>query len=83
MGANIVALVLGALVLLSGGYVMGLVINEVKTSFRFVSLAGSWFVLVCASLTSSGVSRGVQSIRMRQKKRNLDHIEPTICERRS
>ena len=78
MGANIVALVLGALVLLSGGYVMGLVINEVKTSFRFVSLAGSWFVLVCASLTSSGVSRGVQSIRMRQKKRNLDHIEPSF-----
>ena len=78
MGANIVALVLGALVLLSGGYVMGLVINEVKTSFRFASLAGSWFVLVCASLTSSGVSRGVQSIRMRQKKRNLDHIEPSF-----
>ena len=74
LGANIVALILGALVLLLAGYVMGLVISEVKTSFRFVNLAGSWFVLVVASLTS----RGVKRIRMRQKKRELDQIEPSF-----
>ena len=74
LGANIVALILGALVLLLAGYVMGLVISEVKTSFRFVNLAGSWFVLVVVSLTS----RGVKRIRMRQKKRELDQIEPSF-----
>ena len=78
LGANIVALVLGVLVLLLAGYVMGLVISEVKSSFSFFNLAGSWFVLVVASLTSSFVSRGVQSIRMRQKKHKLDQIEPSF-----
>ena len=39
LGANIVALILGAFVLLSGGYVTGLVLDEMKTSFRFISLS--------------------------------------------
>ena len=71
LGANIVALVLGCSVLLLGGYVMGLLVREVRAGFRSIRLASSWLMLFFASLISKGVSWGVESIRTHQKKRKL------------
>ena len=78
LGANIVALILGALVLLLGGYVTGLVFGEIKTSFRAINLAGSRFVMFVLSLLSSGVSRGAQGLRTRQENRAQLQREPNF-----
>ena len=78
LGANIVALILGALVLLLGGYVTGLVFGEIKTSFRAINLAGSRFVMFVLSLLSSGVSRGAQGLRTRQENRAQLQHEPNF-----
>ena len=78
LGANIVALILGALVLLLGGYVTGLVLGEIKTSFRAINLAGSRFVMFVLSLLSSGVSRGAQGLRTRQENRAQLQHEPNF-----
>ena len=78
LGANIVALILGALVLLLGGYVTGLVFGEIKTSFRAINMAGSWFVMFVLSLLSSGVSRGAQGLRTRQENRAQLQREPNF-----
>ena len=78
LGANIVALILGTLVLLLGGYVMGLVFGEIKTSFRAISLAGSRFVMFVLFLLSSGVSRGAQGLRSRQENRAQLQREPNF-----
>ncbi len=78
LGANIVALILGALVLLLGGYVTGLVFGEIKTSFRAINLVGSRFVMFVLSLLSSGVSRGAQGLRTRQENRAQLQHEPNF-----
>ena len=78
LGANIVALILGALVLLLGGYVTGLVFGEIKTSFRAINLAGSGFVMFVLPLLSSGVSRGAQGLRTRQENRAQLQREPNF-----
>ena len=78
LGANVVALILGALVLLLGGYVTGLVFGEIKTSFRAINLAGSRFVMFVLSLLSSGVSRGAQGLRTRQENRAQLQREPNF-----
>ena len=78
LGANVVALILGALVLLLGGYVTGLVFGEIKTSFRAINLAGSRFVMFVLSLLSSGVSRGAQGLRTRQENRAQLQHEPNF-----
>ncbi|WP_347831833.1 DNA translocase FtsK 4TM domain-containing protein [uncultured Planktomarina sp.] len=78
LGANIVALILGALVLLLGGYVTGLVFGEIKTSFRAINLAGSRFLMFVLSLLSSGVSRGAQGLRTRQENRAQLQHEPNF-----
>ena len=78
LGANIVALILGALVLLLGGYVTGLVFGEIKTSFRAINLVGSRFVMFVLSLLSSGVSRGAQGLRTRQENRAQLQREPNF-----
>ena len=78
LGANIVALILGALVLLLGGYVTGLVFGEIKTSFRAINLAGSRFVMFVLSLLSSGLSRGAQELRTRQENRAQLQHEPNF-----
>ena len=78
LGANIVALVLGALVLLLGGYVTGLVFGEIKTSFRAISLVGSRLVMFVLTLLFSGLSRGTQGLRTRQKNRAQFQSEPNF-----
>ena len=78
LGANVVALILGALVLLLGGYVTGLVFGEIKTSFRAINLAGSRFVMFVLFLLSSGVSRGAQGLRTRQENRAQLQREPNF-----
>ena len=67
LGANIVAVILGAFVLLFGGYVTGLVFGEIKTSLRFISLIGGRLVSFVVSPMSSGLLRGVRGIGTRQK----------------
>jgi S-DNA-T family DNA segregation ATPase FtsK/SpoIIIE len=78
LGANLVALVLGALVLLLGGYVTGLVFGEIKTSFRAISLVGSRLVMFVLTLLSNGLSRGAQGLRTRQKNHAQFQREPNF-----
>ena len=78
LGANIVALVLGVLVLLLGGYVTGLVFGEVKTGFRSGFSIGRRLTLLVVSLTSKSVSRGLQGLRTHQKNQIIEQIEPNF-----
>lgn len=84
LGANIVALVLGALVLILGGYVTGLIFGEIKTFFRIVSLLVSRLILALVFV----LMRGWSGLRGRQERRaaercdvNMDPLSQSETER--
>ena len=74
LGANIVALVLGALVLILGGYVTGLIFGEIKTFFRALSLLGSRLILGLIF----ALARGWSGLRSRQERRAAERSDPAM-----
>ena len=78
LGANIVAVILGLLVLLLGYYVTGLVFSELRFSVRTLGLGASKSVFLLGNLFAFSLSKGAQAIKLR---RNLTHpfvnLEPS------
>ena len=74
LGANIVAIVLGTLVLILGGYVTGLIFREIKTFFRVTSLLGSRLILGLIYV----LARGWAGMRSRQERRAAERSDPTM-----
>ena len=74
LGANIVAIVLGTLVLILGGYVTGLIFREIKTFFRVTSLLGSRLILGLIYV----LARGWAGMRSRQERRAAERNDPTM-----
>ena len=84
LGANVVALVLGTLVLILGGYVTGLIFGEIKTFFRVISVLGSRLILGLIFISA----RGWSGLRSRQERRaaersdlNMDPLSQSETER--
>ncbi|HAB76808.1 MAG TPA: hypothetical protein DCE64_06385, partial [Planktomarina temperata] len=74
LGANIVALVLGTLVVILGGYVTGLIFGEIKTFFRVTSLLFSRLILGLVFI----LARGWSGLRSRQERRASVRSDPTM-----
>ena len=74
LGANIVALVLGTLVVILGGYVTGLIFGEIKTFFRVTSLLFSRLILGLVFI----LARGWSGLRSRQERRASERSDPTM-----
>jgi len=74
LGANILALVLGTLVLILGGYVTGLIFCEIKTFFRVTSLLGSRLILGLIYV----LVHGWTVMRSRQERRTAERSDPNM-----
>ncbi|MDA9899391.1 DNA translocase FtsK 4TM domain-containing protein [Planktomarina temperata] len=74
LGANIVALVLGTLVVILGGYVTGLIFGEIKTFFRVTSLLFSRLILGLVFI----LARGWSGLLSRQERRASERSDPTM-----
>ena len=74
LGANIVALVLGTLVVILGGYVTGLIFGELKTFFRVTSLLFSRLILGLVFI----LARGWSGLLSRQERRASERSDPTM-----
>ena len=74
LGANIVALVLGTLVVILGGYVTGLIFGEIKTFFRVTSLLFSRLILGLVFI----LARGWSGLRSRQERRASERSDPAM-----
>ena len=66
LGANIVAVILGLLVLLLGYYVTGLVFSELRSSVRTLGVGASKSVVLMGNLIVVSLSKGVQAIKLRR-----------------
>ena len=80
LGANIVAVILGLLVLLLGYYVTGLVFSELRLSVRTLGLGASKSVFLLGNLFAFSISKGAQAIKLRRNLAepfvNLEPSEP-------
>ena len=82
LGANIVAVILGLLVLLLGYYVTGLVFSELRLSVRTLGLGASKSVFLLGNLFALSISKGAQAIKLRRNLAepfvNLEPSEPEL-----
>ena len=80
LGANIVAVILGLLVLLLGYYVTGLVFSELRSSVRTLGMGASKSVVLMGNLIVVSLSKGAQAIKLRRSLAepfvNLESSEP-------
>jgi S-DNA-T family DNA segregation ATPase FtsK/SpoIIIE len=78
LGANIIAVILGLLVILLAYYVSGLVFSELKLGFRALSLGVSKSLFFIGKLIASGMLRGAITVKNRRKVKDISlNLEPS------
>ena len=78
LGANVIAVILGLLVILLAYYVTGLVFSELKLGFKTIGLGVSKLLFFTGRLIGSGMWRGVITVKNRRKVRDTPlNLEPS------
>ena len=79
LGANVIAVLLGLLVVLLAYYVTGLVFAEMKLGFRTLGLLGSRLLFFTGNLFASGIVRGVTTLKNSRKTTEKPlNLEPSL-----